>query len=104
MEFRWPKATCRFGFALQIEAASGLRNLAAGIHVGGRQHDHDLLALSQSHTAELNILAQRQRGLVNCTGVRNRRNSFTARSARLQSSSSQYAQDQDFSGAHAPTR
>ena len=87
--------------ALQIEPF-GVR-VRLRIHVGGGQHRHDLVALSQPDAAELDILPHIAR-FGNCTGETKRKNSSTARSMRLQSSSEPVAQIQDFSEARIPIR
>ena len=53
-----PKAMCRLA-ALQIESLR--MRIGRGVHVGGRQHGHDPLALLDRDAAEVDILAHKAR-------------------------------------------
>ena len=64
------------------------RGVCRRIHVGRRQHGHDLVATLEPDAAQVHI-CRTKRGLENCTGETKRRNSSTARPTRVQSCASQ---------------
>ena len=50
-----PNAMCRFGLRCKIEPLR--MRIGRGIHVGGRQHRHDPLALLHDDAAEIDVAA-----------------------------------------------